>query len=150
MKQCVILLVEDDENDAFFISRALKELGFDGQLKHFTDTDLARSYIAGAGEFGNRDKHPAPDVVISDSALSGRGSGIDLLEWVRKEPASKDTPFVILSGEVRPEARARAEAAGVQLILQKGSNFRDTAKALREAILEMPENCRRWLKDQSV
>ena len=147
MKPCVILLVEDDENDAFFVSRALKDLGFDGKLEHVTDTDLARSYIAGEGEFGDREKYPTPDIVVSDSALSGRGSGIDLLEWIRNEPSSKDIPFVILSGEVRAEARTRAENAGVQLILQKGSNFRDTARALRAALQQMPESCRHWLKE---
>jgi CheY-like chemotaxis protein len=149
VKQCVILLVEDDANDAFFVGRALKDLGFDGRLEHVTDTQVARAYIAGADEFSDRSAHPAPDIVISDSALSGRGSGIDLLEWCRNQPAAKETPFVILSGEVTPEARARATAAGVQLILQKGSNFRDTARSLREALLQMPESCRPWLRSDA-
>ena len=150
MKQCVILLVEDDANDAFFVARALKDLGFDGKLEHVTDTRVARSYVLGTDAYADREVFPAPDIFISDSALSGKGSGIDLLEWIRNEPAAKDTPFVILSGEVRPEARARAEAAGVQLILQKGSNFRETARALREALLQMPEGCRPWLKTEAV
>ena len=148
MKQCVILLVEDDANDAFFVARALKDLGFDGKLEHVTDTRVARSYVLGTESYADREAFPAPDIVISDSALSGKGSGIDLLEWMRKEPTAKETPFVILSGEVRPEMRARAEAAGVELILQKGSNFRDTARALREALLQMPEACRPWLNKE--
>jgi CheY-like chemotaxis protein len=149
VKQCVILLVEDDANDAFFVARALKDLGFDGKLEHVTDTRVARDYILGADAFADREAFPAPDMVISDSALSGRGSGIDLLEWIRNDPTAKDTPFVILSGEVRPEVRARAEAAGVQLIIQKGSNFRDTARVLREALLQMPESCRPWLNNDA-
>ena len=150
MKQCVILLVEDDANDAFFVARALKDLGFDGKLEHVTDTRVARSYIMGADQYADRKVFPAPDIVISDSALSGRGSGVDLLEWMRNEPGAKNTPFVILSGEVRSDMRARAEAAGVQLIIQKGSNFRDTARSLREALLHMPEGCRPWLKKESA
>lgn len=146
MKPCLILLVEDDSNDAFFVARALKDLGFDGRLEHVTDTDIARSFIEGAGEFADRERFPFPDIIVSDSALSGNGSGIDLLEWIRKQPAGKDLPFVILSGEVSPPVRARAETAGVHVILQKGSSFRDTEKALKTAIAAMPEHCRMWLK----
>ncbi|HUS34732.1 MAG TPA: response regulator [Verrucomicrobiae bacterium] len=146
MKPCVILLVEDDANDAFFVERALNDLGFDGKVEHVTDTQVARAYVGGEGKYGDRAAFPFPDIVISDSALSGRGSGIDLLEWMRKEPQAKEVPFVILSGEVTPQVRQRAEQAGVQLILQKGSNFRDTARVLREALLKMPEDCRPWLK----
>ena len=146
MKQCVILLVEDDANDAFFVERALVDLGFDGKVEHVTDTQLARAYVAGEGKFTNRESFPFPDIVISDSALSGRGSGIELLEWMRKEPKTKEVPFVILSGDINPQIRQRAEDAGVELILQKGSNFHDTARSLREALLKMPERCRPWLK----
>jgi CheY-like chemotaxis protein len=146
LKKCVILLVEDDSNDAFFVERALSDLGFDGKVEHVTDTQLARAYVSGAGKFTNRQDFPFPDIVISDSALSGRGSGIDFLEWMRKEPTTKEVPFVILSGDISPQVRQRAENAGVELILQKGSNFRDTAAALREALMKMPESCRPWLK----
>jgi CheY-like chemotaxis protein len=145
LKPCVILLVEDDANDAFFVERALSDLGFDGKVEHVTDTQVARAYVAGDGKFRDRESFPFPDIVISDSALSGRGSGIELLEWMRKEAASKDVPFVILSGEISPQVRERAEIAGVELLLQKGSNFRDTARVLREALLKMPESCRPWL-----
>jgi CheY-like chemotaxis protein len=145
-EQCLILLVEDDANDAFFIERALKDLGFDGQLKHVTDTQDARDYMSGAGAYGDREKHPEPEIVVSDSILPGRGSGIELLEWMRKGNF-KEVPFIILSGEITPEVRARAESAGVRLLLRKGSNLRDTQQALREALLQMPQECRPWLKE---
>lgn len=146
MKKRLILLVEDDANDAFFVERALKDLGFNGKLEHLKDTQVARAYVSGEGVYGDRDKFPFPDIVISDSALSGRGSGIEFLEWMRKQSTAKNVPFVILSGEVTEQVRQRAEAAGVELVLQKGSNFRDTERALREALLKMPEDCRPWLK----
>jgi CheY-like chemotaxis protein len=146
LSQCVILLVEDDQNDAFFIERALKELGFTGKLEHLTDTFKARDYLSGAGQFGNREKFPLPDIVVSDSALPGKGSGIELLEWMRGQPELKEAPFIMLSGEITADVRARANAAGVRLLLQKGSNFKQTGEALRQALLQMPERCRPWLK----
>lgn len=146
MKPCVILLVEDDPNDAFFVSRALKDLGFDGKLEHLTDAFKAREYLAGAGIYSDREKYPLPEIIVSDSSLPGRGSGIELLEWMRKDPNLTEAPFVMLSGEITNEVRKRATAAGVKLLLRKGSNFRDTATALREALMQMPEQCRTWLK----
>jgi CheY-like chemotaxis protein len=145
LKQCLILLVEDDRNDAFLIGRALKDLGFDGRLEHVADTHSARAYLSADGQFADRQKFPAPDIVVSDSILPGRGSGIELLEWMRKENFP-ETPFVILSGEITPDVRERANAAGVQLLLQKGSSFKNTANALREALLQMPPECREWLR----
>ena len=147
MKQCVILLVEDDSNDAFFISRALTELGFDGRVEHVTATQTARDYLSGAGEYGDREKYPHPDIVVSDSILPGRGSGIELLEWMRKQNF-KETPFIILSGEITPDVKQRATSAGVRQLLRKGSNFRDTRQALQQALLQMPPECRPWLKEE--
>jgi CheY-like chemotaxis protein len=146
LKQCVILLVEDDSNDAFFISRALTELGFDGRIEHVTATQAARDYLSGAGIYADREKFPQPDIVVSDSILPGRGSGIELLEWMRTQ-TFKETPFIILSGEITPDVKERATSAGVRRLLRKGTNFRDTQQALREALLEMPPECRPWLKE---
>jgi CheY-like chemotaxis protein len=145
LKQRVILLVEDDANDAFFISRALDELGFDGRLEHVTNTRAARDYIGGGGKYSDREKFPAPEIVVSDSILPGQGSGVELLEWMRKENFAM--PFIILSGEISADVQQRAEAAGVELLLRKGSNFHDTAQALKDALLQMPPECRTWLKN---
>jgi CheY-like chemotaxis protein len=144
LKECVILLVEDDSNDAFFISRALTELGFTGRVEHVTATQVARDYLSGAGKYADREKYPQPDIVVSDSILPGRGSGIELLEWLRTQ-TFKTTPFIILSGEITPDVKERAASAGVTQLLRKGSNFRDTQRALRQALLEMPPDCRPWL-----
>jgi len=138
------LLVEDDANDAFFISRALKDLGFEGRLEHVTNTHVAREYIAGAGKYANRQEFPAPQIVVSDSILPGRGSGVELLEWMRK--GNFATPFIILSGEISPDVQERASAAGVDLLLRKGSDFHETAEALKGALLQMPPECRPWLR----
>jgi len=146
LNDCVILLVEDDANDAFFVSRALKDLGFDGRVEHVNNTQAARDYIAGTGRYKDRAEFPMPEIVVSDSILPGQGSGIELLEWMRKENFT-ETPFVILSGEISPDVRQRANAAGVQLLCRKGSSFHETSEALRTALLQMPTHCRPWLKE---
>ncbi len=143
---CTILLVEDDQNDAFFVTRALKEIGFDGNLIHFENTSEAKSYLLGEGAYSDRERHPVPQLIVADSAVSIRDSGVELLEWIRQEQTVKSIPFIILSGGVSEETRQRAEAAGVRQIVTKGNNFRDLIPGLRSILLEFPPECREWLK----
>ena len=42
----VIVLVEDNPNDAFFVERALERIGFEGKIEHFEDIETAQAYIA--------------------------------------------------------------------------------------------------------
>lgn len=138
-----ILLVEDDANDAFFVTRALEKLGFNGSLRHVLDVDAAKTFLsdyAGGNSFGGT------LVVIADSTITCRGTGVDLLEWVRNREEGKTIPFIILSGELCPETTERARCAGVDFILIKHQDSTDTIEQLRKVFLEMPPAFRTWLK----
>jgi CheY-like chemotaxis protein len=143
---CSILLVEDNENDAFFLKRALKELGFAGRVVHCEDTDSAKNYLLGEKDWSDRNKHPLPELVIADSAVTVRDSGVEFLEWIRQRELLREVPFIILSGGVSEETRQRAASAGVRRIVNKCANYTDLVKELRGILLEFPEACREWLK----
>ncbi len=142
----VILLVEDDANDAFFLERALREIGYPGSLRHLTDTAAARAYLAGAGPFSDRAQNPLPALLIADSAISGAGGGVELIEWMRASGLSPNIPCVILSGGLNPETRSRAQSAGVHRILTKAGDFKETAKYFRALFQELPPAQRHWLR----
>ncbi len=141
-KNCTLLLVEDDENDAFFIKRALKKLGFTGTLLHFTATEDAKFHLR-ASKPG--EKRPLPHLIIADSAVSIRDSGVEFLEWVRRESVIPKVPFIILSGGVSAETQQRAEAAGIRKILNKGAGHSEMLARLRSVLEELPPECREWL-----
>jgi DNA-binding response OmpR family regulator len=132
----VVLLVEDDDNDAFFLERSLRDAGFKGKLRHLTSAARARAYLEGAGEFADRANFPFPKLIIADSALPSNDSGIDLLEWMRG--AKIEAPFVVLSGAVSEDMRSRAMAAGAANVLTKSTNFRETGRILRELLDQSP------------
>jgi CheY-like chemotaxis protein len=138
-ESCLILLVEDDEDDVFFLRRALEKLGFEGKIEHFLDIEAAKSFVT-------HTNGPMPSLVIADSAMSCRGSGVDLLEWIRKHDKTKTVPFVILSGDIQPHMVSRAEVAGANLILTKRSDFDDMTAQVRQGLLQLPARCREWLK----
>jgi CheY-like chemotaxis protein len=133
----VILLVEDDPNDVFFLERALEEVKFPGELRHFTSTDEAKRYLKGTGDYADRAVHPLPVLIIADSAVAARGSGVEFLEWMKGEKLGGSAPFIILSGGVDQEMRERAEAAGVARVLTKASNYKQTAAQLREVLASL-------------
>jgi DNA-binding response OmpR family regulator len=130
----VILLVEDDPNDAFFVTRALEKLGFTGTVEHALDIDAAKSYLS---KTSNDASSQQVSMVIADSAVSSRGSGVDLLEWMRKKAEYSEIPFIILSGEVSSDTKRRADAAGVDFVLIKHSDSTHTVEQLRRVFLDM-------------
>lgn len=136
--QCVILLVEDDFNDAFFVERALKEIGFPGRLRHVTNAEQAREFLE-AGE-------PLPEIIVADSALSPGGTGIELLEAVRSTEGWHKIPFIVLSGGMSETMRQRAAEAGATAVLTKATQLKDTTRQLREILGHLPPERRQWLK----
>jgi CheY-like chemotaxis protein len=45
------------------------------------------------------------DLIISDVHLENGGSVFDFLRWVKKNPSTKETPFVLFSSEPTPRAK---------------------------------------------
>src|SRR4051812_32839068 len=52
---CTILLVDDDEDDAFLVRRALEKLGFDGMFRRVSDIENARAYLEGSAPYSDRE-----------------------------------------------------------------------------------------------
>ena len=143
---CVILLVEDDENDAFFVRRTLAKLEFPGKVEHVWDAESARRYLTGAKPFQDREHFPLPDLIITDSSLLERNSGVEFLEWVRRQLVFADVPLILYSGALSPDQRERAEKAGVTAILTKGPNAATMKEHMIESLLHLPPSFREWLK----
>ena len=74
----VILLVEDDPDDALLIQRAFQKAGFHNTLKVVSDGHQAIAYLSGAGVFANREKFPLPFLILLDLRMAGL-DGFDVL-----------------------------------------------------------------------
>ena len=64
-----VLLVEDDENDGFFMVRAFKKAGLPTPLQIATDGQMAIDYLEGTGKFANRALYPLPSLILTDLKL---------------------------------------------------------------------------------
>jgi CheY-like chemotaxis protein len=114
----VILLVEDNPDDVFFMRRACRAGGLENPLHVAEDGDQAIEYLAGEGRFSNRDAHPLPCVVLLDLKLPGK-NGLEVLSWLRGNPDFTTTVVIVLTTSREPRDIHEAYRLGANAYLVK-------------------------------
>ena len=134
-----ILLVEDEENDIFFMKRAAKKNGILNPLQVAQDGQVAMDYLSGRGEYADRARFPLPCLTLLDLKLP-RVMGLEVLKWVRAQPGLKTLLVIILtSSRLRPDIE-RAYQLGANAYLVKPSSppeLRKIATGIKEFWLEL-------------
>ncbi|MEI8397079.1 MAG: response regulator [Rhodospirillaceae bacterium] len=102
-----VLIVDDQESMCMFIQGHLKKLGV-------TNIRWANS-AAGAKEILKNHKL---DLILSDFHMEN-GSGLDLLKFVRSNPLTRKTPFIMITGTADSEVVSAALQAGVNNYIVK-------------------------------
>jgi CheY-like chemotaxis protein len=77
-----ILVVEDTEDDVFFLRRALKAASIANPVHVVEDGQKALDYLAGEGAYADRAEYPIPFLVLLDLKLP-YVLGLDVLKWIR-------------------------------------------------------------------
>lgn len=113
-----IFQVEDEESDVFLMQRVFQKAGITNPIRVATDGQMAIDYLSGKGDFADRDKNPLPSLVLLDLKLPRR-SGLEVLEWIRKQPELKSLVVVIFSSSVQPADLKRAYELGANSYIQK-------------------------------
>lgn len=137
MKEMMILLLENEENDVFFFRRALSALRFRGQLRVVENVTQAREYLEGKGEFKNQKYFPRPDLIVSDLKLTGK-TGLEFLRWLRTEPNYAEIPFVMFSGSALPQEREAALEEGARAFFTKSAEFAIMRERVQEILNCLP------------
>jgi CheY-like chemotaxis protein len=135
-----ILLVEDDENDAFFLTRALKRAGTPNAIQRVGDGRSAMEYLQGIGRFEDRSRYPLPGLVLLDLKLPHL-MGLDVLKWIRGQEQFTSTPVVVFSASDYPDDIANSQRHGADAYLVKPSNLDQLdvlARTIHDAWLAEP------------
>lgn len=131
-----VLLVEDSEQDAFLILRALQNGGFQPECKRVdTPQEMAAALTAGAW-----------DLVISDYGMP-KFSGPAALELLRG--SGLDVPFIVVSGTIGEDLAVSLMKAGAHDYLMKGQLTR-LAPAVKRELQEAEQRRQRRQAESSL
>lgn len=117
-----ILMVEDDPNDILLTQRAFMQASLVNPLRIVRDGDEAVAYLGGRGIYADRSRYPLPSLILLDLKLPKR-SGLEVLEFLRGQPALKQTPVIVLTSSQESSDIQRAYALGANSYLLKPVGF---------------------------
>jgi CheY-like chemotaxis protein len=118
------LIVEDEENDVYFLIRALNKTGVPNPTEVVQDGQLAIDYLSGNGAFADRSVYPLPELVFLDLKLP-RVHGLEVLKWIRAQPNLAPLVVIILTSSPVREDIERAYRLGANSYVVKPSSPED-------------------------
>lgn len=125
-----VLLVEDDPADVALLERAFEKAGINASLKIAGDGEEAQAYLAGHGPFADRARFPLPNLVLLDIKMPRR-SGMEVLEWIRKQKEFRSLPVVMLTSSRQAVNLRLAYDLGANSYLVKPVGFERLLETVR-------------------
>lgn len=119
----LVLVVEDDQNHAALIQAAFTYRDFPCTIHVTGSSEEAIDYLMGRWPFGDRVRHPLPDILILDLGLPGM-NGLDFLRWLntRAEPWSR-VPVIIFTADDDPAVAEQGYDLGAREVKVKPADF---------------------------
>ncbi|MDD4921083.1 MAG: response regulator [Bacteroidales bacterium] len=139
-----ILLAEDNPNDVELTLAALAEQNLANSVTVVNDGVEAMDYLHCEGKYKQRKKEN-PCVILLDIKMP-RMDGIDVLQAIRKDPALKKIPVVILTSSREEPDLKKSYELGVNAYVVKPVDFKDFMDAVKHLgifwamINELPPN----------
>ena len=137
----VILLAEDQANEALLLRRAFVKAAVPHRLEVVCDGDEAIAYLEGQDSFSNREKHPLPDLLLLDLKMP-RKDGFEVLQWLKERSDFHDLPVVILTtSDEGPEVRLAYQSGATSYLVKPVAmkEFVELAKKIQEFWLPKPK-----------
>ena len=97
MDERIILLAEDNIDDAHAVREALISAGITNRVIGTFDGYETIDYLKGTGVFSDRHNYPLPSVLLLDLKMP-RVDGFEVLTWIEKHFDRHDMMIVVFSG----------------------------------------------------
>jgi two-component system, response regulator len=126
----VILLVEDNPDDAELTRLAFRKSNLANRLEIVRDGAEALEYIFATGAFTGRPPEDEPCLVLLDLKLPKVG-GLEVLRQMRANPKTSLTPVVILTSSVEEQDMIQGYNLGCNSFIQKPVDFDQFTEAVK-------------------
>ena len=130
MQKKIILLVEDNPDDAELTMRALKQYNVTNEIVLVRDGREALDWLFGTGAYADRDISIMPTVILLDLNMPKVG-GLEVLERVRADERTKLVPVVILTASKEEDDLINSYQLGANSYVRKPVDFARFAEAVR-------------------
>lgn len=130
----VILLVEDNDDDAELTVMAFREAKIANPVLRVADGVEALDYLFARGKHAGRDVTDRPAIVLLDLNLPRLG-GLDVLEALRGDEQSRHLPVVILTSSTEDKDRLAAYRHHANSYVQKPVDYDQFVAAARQLAL---------------
>jgi len=117
-----ILLVEDTEEHAVLMRRALENGKLKPRIFWITDGKAALDFLYNLGDYVDREANPKPDLILLDLKLP-KVNGLEILEQVKGEERLRDIPVVVLTASDEGKDIIRSYQGGAESYFTKSVLF---------------------------
>jgi two-component system response regulator len=127
----IILLVEDNPDDAELTLRALKKNNILNQVVLAHDGVEATDYLFGTGTYAGRDTSVLPSVVLLDLKLP-KIDGLEVLKQIRAHELTRYLSVVILTSSKEEQDLINGYQLGANSYIRKPVDFNQFMEAVRQ------------------
>ncbi len=117
-----ILLVEDTEEHAVLIRRALEKGKLRPRLFITRDGQAALDFLYNRGDYADKEANPKPDIILLDLNLP-KVHGLEVLEHIKGEERLRDIPVVVLTASDVANDIVRSYLIGADSYVMKSVLF---------------------------
>jgi CheY-like chemotaxis protein len=130
------LAVEDDDADAQFIERVGRQSPLVETIRVLRGAEETQAYLSGMDPFADRSRFPMPNLLLLDLKLR-RVSGLELLRWIRQQPALRSLSVVVLSGTAKESDLNRAYELGIEAYIVKPVGLKEFSSTLTGVLVTL-------------
>jgi two-component system response regulator len=134
-----ILLVEDTEEHAVLIRRALEDGRLRPRLFWITDGKAALDFLHNLGDYADIEANPKPDLILLDLKLP-KVHGLKVLEQIKGEESLRNIPVIVLTASDEAKDIIQSYQEGAESFLTKSVVFLGKGEepgAILEAVVSL-------------